>query len=375
MSRAFRALKITAVPLLFAAAALGLATVHISAERRAARANAHAGHTVAVQDANLPGGLAGLKLQTLAPAAKSGDVSAEFEMARRLALGEGVKKNEAQAASYFQSVVSQLGDIGAHDKRAPLAATAYRFLAQFHRRGVAEAHIAANPAYAFDLLHHAASYFGDAAAQYELAKAFIEGDGVSKNARAGTNWMKLAAKKGYAPAQALLGDKLWRGDGVKRVPGEGLGMLAIARRNASPADKVWVSKMFEAARAEALPIEILAANAYIVQESGASPFTAPALGMADEDLQDSGDSGAKGVAAPVQPIGARQGSVVHRSSHLLPGLRANPMVAGLDASDRDLTAMKAKSKASAGIIQMYRLAAQQGSSENLTPVRLADVAK
>ena len=375
MSRAFRALKITAVPLLFAAAALGLATVHISAERRAARASTHAGLTAAAQDANLPGGLAGLKLQTLAPAAQRGDVPAEFEMARRLALGEGVKKNEAQAASYFQSVVNQLGDIGAHDKHAPLAATAYRFLAQFHRRGVAEAHIAANPVYAFDLLHHAASYFGDAAAQYELAKAFIEGDGVTKNARAGANWMKLAAKKGYAPAQALLGDKLWRGDGVKRAPGEGLGMLAIARRNASPADKVWVSKMFEAARAEALPIEILAANAFMVQESGASPFTAPALGLADGDLQESAEPDAKGVAAPVQPMGARQGSIVRGSSHLLPGLRANPMFAGLDVSDRDLNAKKAESKASAWIIEMYRLAAQQGSSETLTPVRLAGVAK
>jgi hypothetical protein len=64
MSRAFRALKITALPLLFAAVALGLATVHISAERKAARAKMHAAHPIAVQDANLPGGLAGLKLQS-----------------------------------------------------------------------------------------------------------------------------------------------------------------------------------------------------------------------------------------------------------------------------------------------------------------------
>ena len=88
-----------------------------------------------------------------------------------------------------------------------------------------------------------------------------------------------------------------------------------------------------------------------------------------------GDSGAKGVAVPVQPIGGRQGSIVQRSSHLLPGLRANPMVAGLDASDRDLNAMNAKSKAAAGIMQMYRLAEQQGAGDNLTPLRLADVAK
>ena len=92
-------------------------------------------------------------------------------------------------------------------------------------------------------------------------------------------------------------------------------------------------------------------------------------------MQESGDIGAKGVAAPVQPIGARQGSIVRGSSHLLPGLRANPMFAGLDASDRDLTARRRSRKPLAGIIQMYRLAAQQGSSETLAPVRLADVAK
>ena len=50
------------------------------------------------------------------------------------------------------------------------------------------------------------------------------------------------------------------------------------------------------------------------------------------------------------------------------------MFAGLDART-GLHAKKPELKASAGIIQMYRLAAQQGSSENPTPVRLAGVAK
>ena len=110
MSRAFRALKISAVPLLFAAVALGLATVHISAERKAARTKLHAAHAAQGQDANLPGMLAGVKLKDLAPAAQKGDIAAEAEIGRRFALGEGIKKDEAQAAAYFQSVVAQLGD-------------------------------------------------------------------------------------------------------------------------------------------------------------------------------------------------------------------------------------------------------------------------
>ena len=288
-------------------------------------------------------------------------------MARRLALGEGVKKDEAQAALYFQSVVNQLGEIGAHDKNAPFAATAYRFLAQFYRRGVPEANIPANPAYAFDLLHHAASYFGDPTAQFELAKLLIDGNGIAKNPHVGAQWLLRASRKGYAPAQALLGEMLWRGNGLRRVPGEGLGLLAIARRNASPADKPWVSRMFETARAEALPIEILEANAFIVQESGTSPFTSPDGGFTAGEAQQGAASGAKGAAIAAQPVGAAQNSIVHG--------KASTIFFGLDASGRELTAKKdGESNASAGIIQMYRVWGLQGAGENVTPVRLAGVA-
>jgi TPR repeat protein len=379
MSRAFRALKITAGPLLFTAVALGLATVHISAERKAARAKTHAAHTAAIQDKNASGKLAGVKLQVLAPAAKLGDIPAEVEMARRLAMGEGVKKNEAQAAAYFRAAISQLGDIGAHDKYAPAAAMAYRFMARFHRHGLPEAHIVANPAYAFGLLHHAASYFGDPAAQYEVAKALIRGDGAPKNAHSGAQWLLRAARKGYAPAQAALGEMLWRGKDVKRVPGEGLGLLALARRSALPADKDWISKKFEAARAEALPVEILAANAFIIQESGASPFTTPALGVEDGNLLEGPDADEKGVAAPVQPVGAQQESATHGpTSRLQPGQVMGRGFLALDQSSRNVAANKGGAHASAGVVQMYRAPLRKAADE--TPaggasVRVADVAK
>ncbi len=357
MSRAFRAIKVTAVPFLFAAAALGLAAVHTTLQRQATHTGLSSGKLVVI------------KLQDLAPAAKKGDIPAEVEMARRLALGEGVKKDEAQAALYFQAVINQLGEIGAHDKQAPLAATAFRFLAQFHRRGVPGANIAANPGYAFDLLHHAASYFGDPVAQFELANLLINGDGVTKNARVGAQWLLRATRKGYAPAQALLGEMLWHGDGVKRVPGEGLGLLAIARLNASPADRVWVSKMYETARAEALPIEILEANAFIVQESGASPFGGSAGGLIDGDAHNGAEA-----AVPRATLGSNQSSVTQGNPRAISGLRANRMYFGLDGSGRELSVTKSDSK-SAGIIQMYRPLELADGNDNAVPVRLAGVTK
>ncbi len=351
MSRAFRALKIVAVPLLFAAVSLGLATVHISQERKAARAKFLAEHTAQAQDAASTGNFTGVKLQDLAPAVKKGDFAAEVEIARRLTLGEGVRKNEAQAAAYFQSAVNQLGEIGPHDKRAPAAATACRFLAQFYRRGVPTANIEANPSYSFDLLHKAASYFGDPVAQYELAKLLIGGDGVSQNTRAGAQWLLRASRKNYAPAQALLGEMLWHGNGLKRVPGEGLGLLAIARRNASAEDKPWVSKMFEEARAEALPIEILEANTFIVQESGASPFNAPDGGYLEGEAQHGAASGAKGAAV------AAEQSALHGNSPLISG----PDGQKLAGKDREPAA------------RMYRLWGLQGTTEAPSTVRLAGV--
>lgn len=360
MSRVFHAIKVAAVPLLFAAASLGLAAINISLQRKAEHARAHAAQTAAMQDAGVAEKLAGAKLKDLAPAAKNGDISAEVEMARRLALGEGVKKNEAEAAIYFQAVINQLGEINARDKRGPLAATAFRFLAQFHQHGLPAANIAANPSYAFDLLHHAASYFGDPVAQYELARLLINGDGVTKNTRVGAQWLLRATLKGYAPAQALLGDMLWRGNGVKRKPGEGLGLLAIARRNAAPADKAWISEMFETVRAEALPTEILEANAFIVQESGASPFSASA-GLIEAGTQEG--AGAPAKAPPGKGAGA---------SYLLRG--ANPAFFGLDSSGRGPGVAKGDPK-SAGIIQMYRPAQPETSGDNGAPMRVAGVTK
>jgi uncharacterized protein len=369
ISSVFQAIKVSAVPVLFAAAALGLATVHVSLQRKAERAKSRAAEAASMQDRLLPNPLVGVKLPDLAAAVQKGDLPAKIEMGRRLAQGQGVKKNEAQAALYFQAVIDEAGEIGARDKRGPLVATAFRYLAHFHRRGVPEAKIPANPAYAFGLLHHAASYFGDPAAQYELGKLLRDGVGVTKNPRAAAQWLWSAARKDYAPAQAMLGEMLWRGNGVTRVPGDGLGLLAIARRNAAPEDKVWVSKMFETARAEALPAEILEANAFIVQGSQAAH-----LGGGPGNLI--GPEGAEGaVAPPPGDAAGQQNPIVHGMSHPLPGLRAGPMTFWPEPYNLEPAVEQNGAQALAGIIQMYQIWEQETRADGSIPMRVAGVSK
>jgi len=54
-----------------------------------------------------------------------------------------------------------------------------------------------------DLLHKAQG--GDAKAQYELAEAYFEGNGMAKDPKQGLVWLRKSAGQGYAGAEATLG--------------------------------------------------------------------------------------------------------------------------------------------------------------------------
>ncbi len=378
ISSVLRILKISAVPILFSVSALSLVTVQLSAQRRAERIKSRAAQAMAVQDTAIPDRTLFLKFRDLSAAAERGDLLARIEMGRRFAQGQGVRKNEGRAASYFQAIINELGGISARDKRGPQVATALRYMARLYKGGVPEANIATNPTYAFSLLHHAASYFGDPASQVDLAKLLMSGDGVTKNPRAAAQWLLSASRKGYAPAQAFLGELLWRGDGVKRVAGDGLGLLAIARRNASADDKAWISKMFESARLEALPSEILEANAFIVQEASVARF-----GLAG-DITINNEAGDGSAVADTAPEGAKpaavhphgqEGSLIHGTSPALSKLTANPMAIAPNLFDFDREFEKNESKASAGMFQMYYPHGQEARVENLSVLRYAGVSK
>jgi len=356
--------------------AVGLVTVQTAIQRQAERASAAAPQPQPVSALHhdaIPGPL--VSVADLSEAAGQGDLTARLEMGRRLAQGRGLEKNEGSAVAYFRGIISEYENLSAHDKRGPHVAAALLEMARLYKTGVPEANIVANPAQAFSYLHHAASYFGDPIAQFELAKLLMSGDGVTKNTRAAAQWLLSASRKGYAPAQAQLGDLLWRGgEGVKRVAGDGLGLLAIARRNALGEDKAWVSKMFETARAEAQPVEILEANAFIVQElsSSHSALTSDILinGESREGAVASTASALK--TSPAEPA-SQQGAAISGTSKALSELSATPMGFPQTPFDPELTAEKQDGALAAGIIQMYKPQSPEGRIDPLAPTRYAGV--
>jgi uncharacterized protein len=364
-------LRALSIPLLFCGVAVGLVALHAAIQRKAEMTSAAAlqpTFTASLSALSNPAA----SVADLSAAAGKGDLAARVEMGRRLALGRDVARSEADALSYFRGIVSEYQDISAHDKRGPDVAAAFMELARLYKNGAPEANIEANPAQAFSFLHYAASYFGDPAAQVELAKLLLSGDGVSKSTRVAARWLLSASKKGYAPAQALLGNLLWRGaDGVKRVAGDGLGLLAIARHNVLGEDKAWVHKMFETARGEALPVEILEANAFIAQESRASHFPLTSDILIKGERFEAADATAGLTFEPRGGSGEPKGAVISGTSKALSELGATPMGLPQSFNDPDST----RESKDAGILQMYRPQSSEVEAEAPPPVRYAGVSR
>jgi len=104
-----------------------------------------------------------------------------------------------------------------------------------------------DPHYAAGLFRHAGAYFGDAEAQYRLGRLYIAGTGVERNQTIAANWLAMAARKQHAGAQAVLGEMLWRGDGVSQLQARGLALLMLANKNVERTreDAEWIGQSYE----------------------------------------------------------------------------------------------------------------------------------
>ena len=102
-------------------------------------------------------------IQMLTNDACSGDLEAQFELAQRYAVGNGVGQNDTEAARWYRKAADQ-------------------------------------------------DY---ADAQFELARCYDTGKGVRKSFADAAKWYRLAAEQGHAEAQCELGRCYTKGKGVK----------------------------------------------------------------------------------------------------------------------------------------------------------------
>jgi uncharacterized protein len=124
-------------------------------------------------------------------------------------------------------------------------------LGRYYLSGIPNSRIKPDPDRAREMFSYAASYFGNADAQYDLARLYLKNAGTSRDDfRYGARWLGLAAQKGQHQAQAMLGDMLFKGDLLPRQAARGLMWLTLAQENARP-DETWIKDSYSKAMAKA----------------------------------------------------------------------------------------------------------------------------
>ncbi len=179
-------------------------------------------------------------------AADLGHPVAQWKLGRMYQDGDGVAENDLKAFELFSEVANAHADDAPQSPQAPFVASAFVQLGNYYLNGIQDSAIEPNVARARELYTYAASYFGDADAQFQLARLYLEVDPAERDPKLAARWLKLAAKKGHHGAQALLGQMLVEGNGVKRNVVAGLMWLTVARNNA-PTEDDWIRQEQEQA--------------------------------------------------------------------------------------------------------------------------------
>src|SRR3954468_5050033 len=171
----------------------------------------------------VPPSTAPASLTSLQYAAEGGHPVAQWKLGRMYADGDGVTQDDLRAFEYFSKIANQHAEDNPWAPQAGIIANAFVALGRYYLSGIPNTKVRADPERAREMFNYAASYFGNADAQYDLARLYLKDAGSSpENFRNGTRWLGLAAQKGQYQAQAMLGQMLFNGDQMPPQRARGL---------------------------------------------------------------------------------------------------------------------------------------------------------
>lgn len=185
-------------------------------------------------------------VEALGFAAENGHPIAQWKLGRMYAEGDGITRDDYKAFGYFSEIADAHADDNPSEPGARFVSNAFVALGTYYKNGIPDTEVKPNLGRARQIFAYAASYFGDADAQLNLARMYYEGEGGDRDPLQAARWAKLAADKGNVGAQALLGHLLFEGEGIKREPVVGLMFLSIARDRADPSQR-WIFELQEKA--------------------------------------------------------------------------------------------------------------------------------
>jgi exopolysaccharide production negative regulator len=181
--------------------------------------------------------------------AEGGHPMAQWKLGRMYASGDGVAQDDVRAFEYFSQIANAHAKDSPSAPQAQIVANAFVALGRYYLNGIPNSKIKSDPERAREMFH-AASYLGNADAQYDLARLYLKPDASRDDFRYGARWLGLAAQKGQHQAQALLGQMLFNGDRLPPQRARGLMWLTLARDSALP-DEAWIKESYNRAIAKA----------------------------------------------------------------------------------------------------------------------------
>jgi TPR repeat protein len=198
----------------------------------------------------VPQAAAPTSLSTLQYAAEGGHPGAQFKLGQMYASGNGVAHDDLRAFDYFSKIANAHAEDNPSAPQAAIVANAFVALGRYYLDGIPNTRVKADPERAREMFSYAASYFGNADAQYNLARLYLDGIGTPRDSKYGVRWLGLAAQKGQHQAQALLGQMLFNGINLQRQAARGLMWLTLARDSATP-EEIWIRESYNSALSKA----------------------------------------------------------------------------------------------------------------------------
>jgi hypothetical protein len=183
-------------------------------------------------------------LTALEYAADQGMPAAQWKLGQMYADGDGVPQDALRAFKYFSDIANSHPDETPGTPQARFVANAFVALGRYYLTGIPNTNVQPNSARAHEMLNYAATYFGDADAQYEMGRLYL--DGAPSDPHEAARWFQLAANKGHCGAEAVLGDILFKGQFVPRQAARGLMWLTLGR-DCAGSDEAWVKPLYDSA--------------------------------------------------------------------------------------------------------------------------------
>ncbi len=190
------------------------------------------------------GGEKAKALTALQYAADQGHLAAQWKVGRMYAAGDGVPQDDQRAFAYFSQIANTHPDETPGTAQARIVANAFVALGHYYLTGIPNSTVVQDAARARELFAYAASYFGDADAQYQLGRLYL--DGAPSDPHQAARWLLLAATKGDCRAEAALGDLLFQGSKVPRQAARGLMWLTLSK-DCAASDEGWVKRLYDSA--------------------------------------------------------------------------------------------------------------------------------